>query len=109
MLTPVTTLSVRVTEIGEYIHYQSCDRRFKLEHNNRKLARELPFAERLFNSLDPVLQEAGRLRENECETSLKNNGVIDLTLYSEKSAEEKKTPWTTFVERLQGISSGQRA
>jgi hypothetical protein len=109
MLTPVTKPSVRVTEIGEYIHYQSCDRRFKLEHNNRKLARELPFAERLFNSLDPVLQEAGRLRENEWETSLKNNGLIDLTLYSEKSADEKKTPWTTFVKRLQGISSGQRA
>ena len=109
MLTPVTKPSVRVTEIGEYIHYQSCDRRFKLEHNNRKLARELPFAERLFNSLDPVLQEAGRLRENEWETSLQKNGLLDLTLYSQKSAEEKKTPWTTFVSQLQGISSGQRA
>ncbi|MEG4306695.1 AAA domain-containing protein [Microcoleus sp. D3_18a_C4] len=109
MLTPVTKPSVRVTEIGEYIHYQSCDRRFKLEHNNRKLGRELPFAERLFNSLDPVLQEAGRLRENEWETSLQKNGLIDLTLYSQKSADEKKTPWTTFVAQLQGISSGQRA
>ncbi|MEG4810073.1 AAA domain-containing protein [Microcoleus sp. F8-D3] len=109
MLTPVHKPSVRVTEIGEYIHYQSCDRRFKLEHNNRKLARELPFAERLFNSLDPVLQEAGRLRENEWETSLKNNGLIDLTLYSQKSADEKKTPWTTFVAQLQGISSRPRA
>lgn len=109
MLTPVTKPSVRVTEIGEYIHYQSCDRRFKLEHNNRQLARELPFAERLFNSLDPVLQEAGRLRENEWETSLQKNGLIDLTLYSQKSAEEKKTPWTTFVAQLQSISSGQRA
>jgi len=109
MLTPVPKPSVRVTEIGEYIHYQSCDRRFKLEHNNRKLARDLPFAERLFNSLDPVLQEAGRLRENEWETSLNKNGLIDLTLYSQKSADEKKTPWTTFVAQLQGISSRQRA
>ncbi|MGB8686632.1 MAG: AAA domain-containing protein [Microcoleus sp.] len=109
MLTPVTKPSVRVTEIGEYIHYQSCDRRFKLEHNNRQLARELPFVERLFNSLDPVLQEAGRLRENEWETSLQKNGLIDLTLYSQKSADKKKTPWTTFVAQLQGISSGQRA
>ncbi len=49
------------------------------------------------------------MRENECETSLKNNGLIDLTLYGEKSADEKKTPSTTFVEQLQGISSGQRA
>ena len=49
------------------------------------------------------------MRENEWETSLKNNGLIDLTLYSKKSAEEKKTPWTTFVAQLQGISSGQRA
>ena len=47
------------------------------------------------------------MRENEWETSLKNNGFIDLTLYSEKSADEKKTPWTT-VAQLQGISSGQR-
>ncbi|MEG4210775.1 AAA domain-containing protein [Microcoleus sp. S13_B4] len=109
MLTPVSKPSVRVTEIGEYIHYQSCDRRFKLEHNNRQLARELPFAERLFNSLDPVLQEAGRLRENEWETSLQKNGLIDLSLYSQKSADEKKTPWTTFVAQLQGISSGQKA
>lgn len=92
MLTPVTKPSVRVTEIGEYIHYQSCDRRFKLEHNNRKLARELPFAERLFNSLDPVLQEAGRLRENEWETSLKNNGLIDLTLYGESLLRKRRHP-----------------
>jgi hypothetical protein len=57
--------TVRVTEIGEYIRYRSCDRRFKLGHNNRRLARGLPFAQRLFNTLDPVLQEAGRHREDE--------------------------------------------
>lgn len=108
---PQAKPSVRVTEIGEYIHYQSCDRRFKLEFNNRQLARELPFAERLFNSLDPVLQEAGRLRENEWETSLQHDGLIDLTQYSQKSMAEKKkgTPWATFVEQLQGINLGQRA
>lgn len=49
------------------------------------------------------------MRENEWETSLQKNGLIDLTLYSQKSADEKKTPWTTFVAQLQGISSGQRA
>ena len=61
MLTPVSKPSVRVTEIGEYIHYQSCDRRFKLEHNNRQLARELPFAERLFNSLESSSPRGGAI------------------------------------------------
>lgn len=49
------------------------------------------------------------MRENEWENSLQKNGLLDLTLYSQKSAEEKKTPWTTFVSQLQGINSGQRA
>jgi hypothetical protein len=53
-------MRIRVSEIGEFIRFQSCERRFKLGLNNRRLARAVPFSERLFNTLDPVLQEVGR-------------------------------------------------
>ena len=63
--------TIRVTDIGEYIRYHSCDRRFKLKFNNYEEARKVPFFELIFEtSLDWVLQEAGRIRENEWEASL---------------------------------------
>ncbi|MEI9978191.1 MAG: hypothetical protein WDN23_04195 [Edaphobacter sp.] len=74
-----STQILRVTEIGEYIRHRSCERRFKLEINNRAEARKLPFAERLFNALDPVLQETGKRREEEWELALQKNGLVDLT------------------------------
>ncbi len=98
--------TIRVTEIGEYIRHQSCERRFKLEINNRAIARELPFAERLFNSLDPVLQEVGRERENSWEESLLEAGLIDL---SPEPNEGGGTNWDAFVACLQQVPVGQRA
>ncbi len=70
--------TVTVTKIGEYIRYRSCERRFKLGFNNRQLAKEPPFAERLFNLLDPVLQEHGRQRERAWEASLKESGLTTI-------------------------------
>jgi len=62
---------VRATDIAEYIRYQSCDRRFKLKFNDAELAKEHDFLYNLIKatSLDPVLEEEGRRRENEWETS----------------------------------------
>jgi len=104
----VTRQWVRVTEIGEYIRYHSCERRFKLEHNNRELAKKLPFAERLFNALDPVLQEAGRKREEEWEESLKAERLTDVTGFSLKpstlTSREKATMWDDFVTKIHSLS-----
>lgn len=61
---------IRVSEIGEFIRFRSCERRFKLGLSNRALARSVPFSERLFNSLDPVLQEVGREAEDKWERAL---------------------------------------
>jgi hypothetical protein len=97
---------IRVTEIGEYIHHRSCERRFKLEINNRELAKKLPFAERLFNALDPVLQEMGRQREGEWEQSLKAEGFHDLTKYGERAPDAKPTAWADFVSLLAGTAPG---
>ncbi|MDP9437183.1 MAG: PD-(D/E)XK nuclease family protein, partial [Actinomycetota bacterium] len=101
---------VRVTEIGEYIRYRSCDRRFKLGQDNRRLAKGLPFATRLFNTLDPVLQEVGRQREDEWEASLKGAGFDDLArqdLAPEEGGGE--VPWDAFVGGLRGVEAGQGA
>ena len=84
MIAPEPKPHLRVTEIGEYIRHYSCDRRFKLELNNRQLARALPFAERLFNALDPVLQEAGRKREDDWEVSLQEARLENITRYDER-------------------------
>lgn len=100
---------MRVTEIGEFIRHHSCERRFKLEHNHRALARELPFVERLFNTLDPVLQESGRIRESRWEESLRRGGLTDLTRYTDRPAEAKATPWPEFTAQLAALPAGEQA
>jgi AAA domain/PD-(D/E)XK nuclease superfamily len=100
---------IRVTEIGEYIRHHSCERRFKLELDNRRLAREVPFAERLFNPLDPVLQESGRARENAWETSLREGGLLDLTDYASRPEDSKQVGWTDFLATLARVVAGQPA
>src|SRR6266446_6145504 len=91
---------VRVTEIGEYLRHHSCERRFRLEVNHRAKARELPFAERLFNALDPVLQEMGRQRESEWEASLQEGGLIDTTRYAQRPEDARVAAWAEFTAAL---------
>jgi hypothetical protein len=45
---PTEPVAIRVSEVGEFIRFQSCERRFKLGLDNRRLARTVPFSERLF-------------------------------------------------------------
>lgn len=75
---PGSSATIRVSEIGEFIRFQSCERRFKLGLSNRALARAVPFSERLFNSLDPVLQAVGEEAENKWERALAAQGVTAL-------------------------------
>ncbi|MDP9440490.1 MAG: hypothetical protein M3P49_17415 [Actinomycetota bacterium] len=106
---PGTRPVVRVTEIGEYIRYRSCDRRFKLGQDNRRLAKGLPFATRLFNTLDPVLQEVGRQREDDWEASLKAAGLKNLTPLDQASEEDGQVLWGTFADSLRTVEAGQSA
>jgi hypothetical protein len=102
--------SVRVTDIAEYIRYQSCDRRFKLKFNNYEIAKQVPFSQLIFDtSLDPVLEEEGRRREKEWETSLQKDGLLDLTQISQISEQDKATGWNEFVQKLQNLSVQQKA
>lgn len=107
--------SIRVTDIGEFIRHQSCDRRFKLNLNNMEAARSaLPFFDRLFNPLDLVLQESGRKRENQWEDELTQAGFVSLTppqnvKNSSPSQARNASEWTDFVSRVHNLESKKRA
>ncbi len=104
-------LSIRATDITEYIRYQSCDRRFKLKFNNSELAKKHKSLYELIQatSLDPVLEEEGRRRENEWETSLQKDGFSNLTQMSQKSEKNKSIDWNDFVQKLQNLSVEQKS
>jgi len=103
-------LSIRVTDIGEYIRFHSCDRRFKLRFNGEELAKQHPlyYISRQ-TLLDPVLQLAARNRENEWESSLQQRRLIDLTRYDLKPSEQKGTLWQDFTWELQALAPGENA
>jgi hypothetical protein len=106
----MSNYSIKATDISEYIRYQSCDRRFKLKIDNYKLAKAIPFYELIFStSLDPVLEEEGRKREDEWDKSLQQEGLIDLTQMNQKSEKDKSTEWNDFVENLTNLSANQNA
>lgn len=101
---PVTPVTIRVSEIGEFVRFQSCERRFKLGLSNRALARSVPFSERLFNSLDPVLQEVGREAEDAWEQALTSRGVAQLDASSDP--ETGVVSWSSFVNALSSATPG---
>lgn len=101
--------AIGVSEIGEFIRFHSCERRFKLGLDKRRLARAVPFSERLFNTLDPVLQEVGREAEDRWEEALSDQGLEDLTRTGEKVGEERTTKWEEFREMLEALEPGVQA
>ncbi len=100
---------VNVSEIGQYIQLHSCARRFRLEVNRRRVARQLPFAERLFNTLDPVLQEIGREHEDTWEASLQSSGLRDLTHHSQRGDNDDEATWFDLRDAVAGLTPGDRA
>jgi hypothetical protein len=103
-----TPLKLNITEIAEYIRYQSCERRFKLRFNDYKAAKKnfLPSPLIFKTSLDPVLKEEGRRREDGWEKSLQKDGFMNLNPNS-KPGEETK--WDDFVKKIQNCSPEQKA
>ena len=98
--------SIRVTEIGEFISHRSCERRFKLSFNHRAEARRIPFAERLFNALDPVLQMEGRHREEQWESSLREAGLRDLIPQALRN-QDSRPNWQDFLGEASRLAQGQ--
>lgn len=104
---PETSVTVRVSEIGEFIRFQSCERRFKLGLANRALARQVPFSERLFNTLDPVLQAVGEEAEDAWERALAARGVRPMSSASDPAA--GSMTWADFALALSSATPGMPA
>ena len=102
--TPIT-----VTDIDEYIRHQSCDRRFFLKvHYDREVRDQLPFFDRLLNTLGPVLAEVGTSRENQWEKELADNGFRDLAVGLPKGKRDD-VAWADFAAELASLPSGTPA
>jgi hypothetical protein len=102
--------TVRVTEIGEFIHHKLCERRFKLGFNNRAEARRVPFAARLFNPIDPVLQATGKIKEDQLARELTEAGLIHITdqqYHPENLPRPQYPTWDNFLGALATIEAGQ--
>ncbi|MCC2668818.1 MAG: hypothetical protein K0Q72_1289 [Armatimonadetes bacterium] len=96
---------VRATQIGEYIRHHSCERRFKLDFNDRELTHELPFFFQLSGTMDPVLQEAGRRREREWEGRVREAGLTDLCRYDQRPG-ASSTAWGQFQRAAEALRPG---
>lgn len=67
-----------VSEIGEFVRFNSCLRRAKLGFGSRTEARRLPFYSRLENTLDVVLRDRGLTIEGAWERQLEAQGYTSL-------------------------------
>jgi hypothetical protein len=107
-------LRVTVSDIGEFIRFQSCERRFKLSYNKRQEAKRLPFYERLFNVLDPVLAQAGADREQAWAEQLIEAGSTELTPLPPEPDDDgtvrpRRSSWPDFAAALAELSEGAEA
>lgn len=107
---------IRVSELGEFVRFESCERRFKLGYSKKKAARALPFFNRLMSPLDIVLQQAGKNAENEWQRQLKDQGFIELAPAILAPDEEEegvtrivRTPWSEFAAKLNTLTVGKNA
>lgn len=78
---------LRATEIAQFVRHHSCERRLRLAYDDRDAAERLPFAERLFNALDPVLQLKGDLLEDRWADTLQDEGLTELVAPEQRQIE----------------------
>ncbi|MGB1013416.1 MAG: PD-(D/E)XK nuclease family protein, partial [Nannocystaceae bacterium] len=115
-----TPFSARVTDVGEFIRHQSCQRRFKLAHNNQALYEQLPIAKQPFHVLDPVLMAAGKRREQQWAQTLVQAGLTDLAAprharsadslaTSSARPEDAEIPWNEVASLLGKLDHGNEA
>jgi hypothetical protein len=95
--------SIKVTDLGEFIRHESCERRFKLGFNKSEIAQEIPFFRRVLNSIDPVLQASGRKRENDWAIALEADGLVDV-FEDWDSAEDYN--FQDFLDKISTIEPG---
>ena len=53
------TTDIKVTDVGEFIRCDSCERRFFLVTHDAEIRKDVPFFTRRLNPLDLILQKRG--------------------------------------------------
>ena len=96
---------IRVTDIGEYVRFKSCQRRLKLA-TDRTLTRALPFAERLFNSLDPILQSSATKAEDDWERALIDSGYQRIGCRQQSDNTQAESLWGDFLADVSQLEPG---
>jgi len=104
-MTAPTRPPITVTDIGEYVRHQSCDRRFYLKVHYDDEVRVLPFFDRLLNTLEPVLAEVGRKREDQWHDELRDHGYRDLAEGIEPGDKGEVT-WVEFAAAMAALPAG---
>lgn len=69
---------LNATDVGEFVRFMSCERRLRLSLDGGRIARDLPFHDRLFNPIDPILSRAGHDAEEVWQEELEANGYRHL-------------------------------
>lgn len=102
-------MKLSANEIGEFVRFKSCERRFKLEFNGRKEAKKLLFSTRLFNTLDPILQKAGKERELQWQESLDASGYTCFFDGESFPKNNEHTPNSKiFFDQLKELTPGKK-
>lgn len=94
--------TLQVSEIGEYVRFQSCSRRAKLSFNRRAEARRLPFYARLQNTLDVVLRDRGLSMEGAWERQLVDQDYECVA----HGGRDAPVTLDQFLERICDINAG---
>ena len=94
-----------VTDIGEYVNQQCCERSFKLRLNKAEIARRYPFYPLVRSPLNPILALVGKEREDALGRKLAE-GMRFLNP-EWKDDEENHLPWEQFLELLDDTEAGR--
>ncbi|MDB5313257.1 MAG: exonuclease subunit alpha [Gemmataceae bacterium] len=98
-------ISITATDLGEYVRHHSCDRRFHLAVHADREVDTLPFFDRLRDTIDPVLAEVGRRREDLWEAELAATGFRDLVADLPKGKRGEVT-WAALADQLARLPPG---
>ncbi|MBI0583290.1 MAG: AAA family ATPase [Methanomassiliicoccus sp.] len=91
-----------VTDIGEFVNQNCCERSFKLRVNKAEIARRFPFYGRVRSPLNPILATRGREREKDLESILGDS----MRLLNPSVGEESTITWREFLEHLRSAPPG---
>ena len=123
---------INANQIAQYVRHHSCSRRLRLSYDNSEVARDqLSYFNRVFNPLDPALQQKGGEREDEWAEDLRDEGVSELASDGRETAAraaaasdaeiagtddndddddgEDEMGWTEFVDQVSDLGRDEPA